>query len=464
MEETSIDRQLSPQEVLIRKQFQEDLWVAAQANESLLRQKARSKWIREGDCNSRYFHMLMNASRRRNCLSGMIINESWIEEPSRVKEATRHYFLQHFQESDHQRPRLDGISFRTLDNPQNELLVKRFQEDEVRRAVWSCGSEKSPGPDGLNFKFIKQFWHIIKPDVLRFQDEFYVSGIFPRGSNVSFITLIPKVTDPQLLKEYRPISLIGYMYKIVVKILANRLKQVMHLIIDERQSTFIEGRHLLHSVLIANEVVEEARRNQKPCIVFKVDYEKAYDSISWDFFIYMLRRMGFCSKWIQWIEGCLKSASISVLVNGSPSSEFLPQKGLKQGNPLAPLLFNIVAEELNGLMSQAMGKNLFRGFPVGLNKVVINLLPYADDTVFFGEASRENVRVIKAILRTFELVSGLKINFAKSSFGAFGMSEEWKSEAANYLNCSLLSVPFLYLGIPIGVNPRKCQTWDPVIR
>ena len=180
---------------------------------------------------------------------------------------------------------------------------------------------------------------------------------------------------------------------------------------------------MLHSSVIANEVVDEARRGQKSSIVFKVDYEKAYDSISWDFLLYMLRRMGFCSKWIQWVEGCLKSASISVLVSGSPSHEFIPQRGLRQGDPLASLLFNIVAEALNGLVREAIGKNLYRGFSVGSNNVVISILQYADDTIFFGEASMRNVKAIKAILRTFELVSGLKINFVKSSFGAFGMSE-----------------------------------------
>ena len=121
-----------------------------------------------------------------------------------------------------------------------------------------------------------------------------------------------------MLKDYRPISLIGCMYKIVAKILANRLKKVLHNLIDESQSAFIEGRHMLHSVVTANEVVYEANRKNKPCIVFKVDYEKAYDSVSWDFLLYMLRRMGFCSRWIHWIEECLKSTSVSVLVNGSP--------------------------------------------------------------------------------------------------------------------------------------------------
>ena len=175
----------------------------------------------------------------------------------------------------------------------------RFHEDEIKKAVWECGSEKSPSPNRLNFKFTKEFWKVIKPDVIRFLDEFYVNGIFPKGCNTSFIALIPKVAGPQNLNEYRPISLIGCMYKIVAKLLAERLKKVLPAIIDERQSAFIGGRHLLHSVIIANEVVEEAKRSQKPCMVFKVDYEKAYDSVSWDFLIYMLRRIGFCSKWIQ---------------------------------------------------------------------------------------------------------------------------------------------------------------------
>ena len=122
--------------------------------------------------------------------------------------------------------------------------------------------------------------------------------------------------DPQSLSEYRPISLIGSMYKILAKILANILKRVLSDIIDERQTAFIKGRHLLHGVLIANEVVvEEAKRCKKPCLVFKVDYEKAYNSVSWEFLNYMMTRLGFCPKWLKWIRGCLHSALVSILVN-----------------------------------------------------------------------------------------------------------------------------------------------------
>eukprot|EP00256_Glycine_max_P062848 XP_014632435.1 uncharacterized protein LOC106799005 [Glycine max] len=110
-----------------------------------------------------------------------------------------------------------------------------------------------------------------------------------------------------------------------------------------------------------------------------------------------------------------------------------------------------------------MEKNLFRGFSVGTNNVEISILQYADYTIFFGEASMENVKTIKAVLRTFELVSDLKINFSKSCFGAIGMPDQWKHDAAKYINCSLLFIPFIYLDIPIGANPRRCQLWDLII-
>ena len=115
-------------------------------------------------------------------------------------------------------------------------------------------------------------------------------------------------------------------------------------------------------------------------------------------------------------------------------------------------------------MREATKKNLFQGFLVGRNEVQVSILQYADDTLFFGKASMENVKAIKVILRSFELVSGLKINFSKSSFGTIRMSESWKVDAARYLNCRLLAIPFLYLGLPIGANPRRSDTWDPIVK
>ncbi|KHN18074.1 Transposon TX1 putative 149 kDa protein, partial [Glycine soja] len=120
-----------------------------------------------------------------------------------------------------------------------ESLVDRFTELEIKSAVWACGGDKSPGLDGLNFNFIKQFWETLKPDFIIFFDEFFINGRFPKGSNASFIALIPKTNSPQSLNDYRPISLIGCVYKIMSKVLANRLALVLPHLIDERQIAFL---------------------------------------------------------------------------------------------------------------------------------------------------------------------------------------------------------------------------------
>lgn len=231
-------------------------------------------------------------------------------------------------------------------------LELEFSMEELKEAVWACGGDKSPGPDGINFKFIKSFWELLKEDFKSVVDEFFVRGVWPRGTNASFIALIPKVDSPLGLGDYRPISLVNCMYKVVSKLLSMRLKTVLPGLLDVCQFAFIGGKNMLDSVLIANEIVHEAKRKKLPTFVLKIDYEKAYDSVKWDFLLYMLRRMKFGEKFIKWIWGCLKSASVSVLVNGSPTEEFCMEKGLRQGDPLAPFLFRMVAEGLNGLMKQ----------------------------------------------------------------------------------------------------------------
>jgi len=133
----------------------------------------------------------------------------------------------------------------------------------VKTAVWDCDGSKSPGPDGINFNFLKQSWHIIKDDIMRAVRKFHKFGLWPKGTNASFITLIPKVENPQKLDVYRPISLVGCIYKIVAKLLANRLKLALKSVIDTKQSTFLENRGLLDSVIVANEVLDEVKKKKR---------------------------------------------------------------------------------------------------------------------------------------------------------------------------------------------------------
>ena len=157
-------------------------------------------------------------------------------------------------------------------------LILPFTEAEVKVAVWDCDSFKSPGPDGVNIGFIKDFWEDIKGDVMRFISEFHRNGKLSRGINSTFIALIPKVDSPQRLNDFCPIALVGCLYKILSKVLASRLRLIIGRVVSDTQ-TFVKERQILDGILIANEVVDEAQKSNKELMLFKVDFEKAYDSV-----------------------------------------------------------------------------------------------------------------------------------------------------------------------------------------
>ena len=234
-------------------------------------------------------------------------------------------------------------------------------------------------------------------------------------------------------------------------------------VIDESQSAFLKDRGMLDSVLMANEVAEVLRRYGRSELCLKVDFEKVYDSFRWDFLYDMLHRMGFHSKWIMWIQGCLESATVSVLVNESLTEEFKPTKGLRQGDPLAHFLFIVVAEGLVGLLRQANNVSLLSGIKIGRNEVEFSILQFADDTLFLCEESHNNVVIMKAILRGFELASCLKINFHKSKLAGVNVDRNAMVCYAKTLNCAQKRVPFKYLGLEVGGDPMNSKFWEPVL-
>ncbi|GLU19134.1 hypothetical protein SLE2022_353990 [Rubroshorea leprosula] len=427
------------------------------------KQKSRMTWMKEGDANTSTFHRCIKGRWRRNEINSLSVSGRVLQEVNELKEGVAEYFMNLFAEDGWKRPVLDEVGFNKIFEADKKLLTEPFLESEVKAAVWNCDSAKAPGLDGFSFGFLKAEWEVIKEDILKFLADFHSNSRLVRDSNPSFLVLIPKKENPQGIEEYRPISLIGCMYKILAKILANRLSKVMDGLIGDQQSAFIGGRQLVDGVVIANETIDEIRRKKMRCFLFMADFEKAYDNISWEFLDYMLERMNFRSIWRGWIQECLRSNSISVLLNGSPTKEFVMQRGLRQGDPLAPFLFLIVAEGFNGIISSTVEKELFEGVPIGGGGINISHLQFADDTLIFGTATEDNVWTTKCIMRAFELVSGLKINYGKSSFIGINVDNIWEKEMTWLLNCKPGSLPCKYLGIPLRADPRRIDTWKPLI-
>lgn len=168
-------------------------------------------------------------------------------------------------------------------------------------------------------------------------------------------------------------------------------------------------------------------------------------------------------KWRVWTKACVFKGDLLVLINGSPTEEIKINKGLKQGDPITPFLFLLVAEWLPGMMKNAVNGGLFKGFKVGNGGEEVSILQFADDTLLVGEASCKNLRAMKAILRCFELVSCLKVNFHKSRVIGINVGQQFEHDAAVFLKCKLGGIPFKYFGVPLGVNPRKMDTWQLVI-
>ncbi|KAM0041794.1 putative RNA-directed DNA polymerase [Helianthus debilis subsp. tardiflorus] len=426
-------------------------------------QKARVKWDVDGDENSKFFHGLVNSNIARTRINGLSIDGQWVNEPTRIKEEVVNFFDLKFKELDMRRPTVVDLEVGTLDEEDKVWLEGPFTPEEIKGAIWACGNDKAPGPDGFTFKFLKYFWDTVKHDFISFVKDFEVNGLLPDGCNSSFISLIPKVSDPSTLKDYRPINLIGCLSKVVSKLLALRLKKVVGKLIGMEQSAYIEGRNILDGHLVINETIAWAKSIKKKCMLFKVDFDKAFDSVNWNYLDTVMGFMGFGVKWRSWVSSILISGKASILVNGSPTKEFKFQRGVKQGDPLSPYLFLIAIEGLNAMIKKAIKINVFKGISLPNQGPIVSHVLYADDAIFIGDWEVGNVLNLARILRCFHLTSGLKVNFFKSKVFGVGVGEPEVKDMARFLRCEPGSLPFSFLGLPVATGMGRSVNWGPVL-
>ncbi|XP_026409970.1 uncharacterized protein LOC113305077 [Papaver somniferum] len=244
----------------------------------------------------------------------------------RLQEHIVGFYKTLFTEEEIIRPDLEGIDFDSITATKAIILDSDFNEDEVVRAIRDLGNDKAPGPDGFPIIFFQKCWHFIKGDFMATVNEFCTTGNINSKHNSTFITLIPKKDHIETIKDCRPICLLTSVYKIIAKVLSTRLKLFTDKLISPVQCAYIEGRQIIDGTLIANELVDSRLRSGNAGILCKIDLEKAFDRINWNYLEFVLIQMGFTSKWRNWLRFCYATSSFSVLINGSSFGYFTSLK------------------------------------------------------------------------------------------------------------------------------------------
>jgi hypothetical protein len=282
---------------------------------------------------------------------------------------------------------------------------------------------------------------------------------------LTFVVLIPKKVGASDVKDFRPISLTGSIYKIISKVLANRLRDVLGSLLSPTQNAFIQSRQIQDSVLIANESLDSRIKFDIPGLICKLDLEKAYDHVSWSFLMYLLERCGFGVKWCNWIHFCISSVRFSVLINGTPCGFFPSSRGLRQGDSLSPLLFVLVMEALSRLMDRAVDRGYLEGFSVDNSNAFglkVSHMLFADDTLVFCGATRDQLYHLKGVMLCFEAVSGLRINLGKFEIVPVGPVADVEN-LVQVLGGRVGSLPMKYLGLPLGARYKSKEIWNPIL-
>lgn len=267
---------------------------------------------------------------------------------------------------------------------------------------------KAPGPDGFTAFFYQKYWKEIGEATISNCLEILNQNRSVKEWNDTFITLIPKVKQPKKVSDFRPISLCNVAYKIVAKVIVNRMKWVLQDIISENQSAFVPGRSIFYNIIIGHEclhTIKSRRTRKKRWVALKLDMSKAYDRVEWKFLEKLMIKIGFHCQWVALIMDCITTANFSILINNSPSGKIIPQRGLRQGDPLSPYLFLLCSEALSTLLSGAAHKDIITGLKPEKFCPGISHLFFADDSLVFCRASVDQVNVLSWLIRAYEQAS-----------------------------------------------------------
>eukprot|EP00253_Pinus_taeda_P017843 PITA_17843 len=351
--ETTLERERHITSQLEERRKQEEIY---------WRQKSRIRWLKEGERNTKFFHRTTVQRRMHNQIPFILNQEGTkVEEHEQIEKV----LLNHFKQV-HQEPLVDRLRAirkitsnipKLINEQHNDILMKPIQAREFDEAMTQLKEGKAPGPDGFTTTFFHTFWDMIREEVWLVVEESRAMCWMLPSLNSTFITLIPKEGNSITPEKFRPIALCNVLYKVISKVIANRLKPLLPMIISPEQSGYVEGCQIMDGIILTHEIIHSLKLSRQAGMLLKLDLSKAFDKLSWSYIQHMLIAFGFCHSWVQWIMSLISSSHFSLLVNGLPSRPFKPSRVIRQGDPLSPFLFVIMAEGLGRHIKKALHSN-----------------------------------------------------------------------------------------------------------
>lgn len=431
--------------------------------ESYWHQRSNENWLLYGDNNTNFFHKIANGKRRKKTIHQFEDGEEVIVGTENLLAHATTFYKNLFGPAP---GNLFSISpdlweeHEKINSIDNLDLTRPFSVEEIKHAVFSMKLNKAPGPDDIPIEFFQHCWDVVEHDIMLLFHAFHRGELDVQRLNYGVITLLPKINDANKIQQYRPICLLRCIYKIITKTLTIRLDPYSNKLFSEQQNAFIKKRNICDGIMSLHELIHHTHVKKKVGVVLKLDFEKAYDKVNWDFLIQCHKVRGFSDVWCNWVHDVLHNGTVSVKINDTTGPYFQSAKGVRQGDPFSPTLFNMAGECLTKMVLTAQKNGLFVGLAADLITNGVAILQYADDTVICIEHDLEKAVNLKLLLYMFELMSGLKINFLKSEIFVIEGDNEISSCYANMFNCQVGNLPMKYLGVPISYATLKNSDWD----
>ncbi|KAM1340007.1 hypothetical protein ACFX2H_038462 [Malus domestica] len=445
---------LGPSEERFTKEDNASLCVqnALIAHEKFYRDKSRIKWLFEGDNNTSFFHSMVKIRKLHQSLAVMRDGNRVLDNQMDISQHVVTYFQDLFSADSSVTD--TGLVARIIPKVvtaiENESLLAIPTPDEIFETLKSMDHSSSPGPDGFGGSFYFRCWPIVGNDVVQAVQSFFSQGNILPHFNSNLMILIPKVDGANSVNHLRPIALANFSFKIITKILADRLSPIAAHIVSPQQNAFTKGRSIVDPIILTSECMNLLdRRCRGGNIAIKFDIRKAFDTLDWGFLLRVLDAFGFSAGFVDWICSILTSAHLSVFINGSVEGFFPCSRGVRQGDPLSPILFCLVEEVFSRGLTKMVEDDLIDTFSVPMGIAPPSHVLFADYIMVFMRGTKRSMRNLMRFVEEYNLNSGQCINKLKSLVFLGKYASSRHAIIQKVLGVSRGNLPFTYLGVPI---------------